>query len=269
MTERMREEELVATLVEIGARLRYPEPTRMAQAVRARLREPRPRSAGWRAPAFAPAFVTLALLLIVVALGLPGVRSAAQEFLHLRGIDIFPVPSVPAPSPTSFPSVSPTLPGTIPGDLVTLEEARRRVHFTVRQPTVSELASPDEVLLDTTGGAERVTLLYRDRAGLPPTQLSGVSALFVEFRGSVDATFFGKGVGPGTTLEEVTVNGGRGFWIAGAPHFFFYRDPAGGIQQETLRLAGNTLIWEQDGVTLRLEASVTKDQALRVAASVR
>jgi hypothetical protein len=261
MTERMRDEELEATLVDIGARLDYPQPTHMAQAVRARLREPRPKRPLWPAPAFAPAFVTLALLLVVVALGSPGVRSAAREFFHLRGIDIFPVPSVA--------TVAPTLPVTIPGERVSLDEARRRVHFTVRQPTVPELGAPDVVLLDTTGGAERVTLLYGERAGLTPTQVPGVSVLLVEFRGSVDAAFFGKGFGPGTTLEEVTVNGGRGFWLAGAPHFFFYRDPSGGIQQETLRLAGNTLLWEQDGVTLRLEAAVTKDQALRIAASVR
>jgi hypothetical protein len=265
MTERMRDEELAATLVDIGGRLAYPEPTQMASAVRARLREPRPRRRWWTAPAFAPAFVTLALLLVVVALGSPGLRSAAGEFLHLRGIDIFPVPSVATVAPAS---ASPSA-VTIPGERVTLDEARRRVHFTVRQPTVAELASPDVVLLDTTGGAERVTLVYASRAGLPPTQVPGVSALLVEFRGAVESNFFGKAVGPGTTIEEVTVNGGRGFWVAGAPHFFFYRDPAGGIQQETLRLAGNTLLWEQDGVTLRLEASVTKEQALRIAASVR
>jgi len=265
VSERMRDEDLEATLVDLGGRLRYPQPTQMATAVRARLREPRPRRTVWSAPAFVPAFATLALLLVVVALASPGVRSAAGEFFHLRGIDIFPVPSVATVAPAS---ASPSA-VVIPGERVTLDEARRRVHFTVRQPTVPELAAPDVVLLDTTGAAERVTLLYGERAGFPPTQVPGASVLLVEFRGSVDAAFFGKGFGPGTTLEEVTVNGGRGFWLAGAPHFFFYRDPSGGIQQETLRLAGNTLLWEQDGVTLRLEAAVTKDQALRIAASVR
>jgi hypothetical protein len=260
VTERMRDDELEAALVEIGARLNYPVPTQLASAVRARLREPRPRRALWTPPAFAPAFATLAVLFLVVAFASPGLRSAAREFLHLRGIDIFPVPSVP--------SVAPSLPVAIPGERTSLDDARRRVHFTVRQPTVPELSAPDVVLLDTTGGAERVTLLYGDRTGLPPTQVPGVSALLVEFRAAVDSAFFGKAVGPGTTLEEVTVNGGRGFWLAGAPHFFFYRDPSGAILQETLRLAGNTLIWEQDGLTLRLEASVTKDQALRIAASV-
>ncbi len=261
MSERMRDEELEATLVEIGERLDYPAPTALAATVSARLREPRRPLARWRWPRLVPALAIAALFLVVIALAAPGVRSAAVEFLHLRGIDIFPVPSVASLAPS--PAV------VIPGERVTLEEARRRVHFPVRQPTVPELSSPDVVLLDTSGGAERLTLLYAERAGLPPSQVPGVWGLFVEFAGSVDANFFGKAVGPGTTLEEVTVNGGRGFWLAGAPHLFFYRDAAGTIQQETLRLAGNTLIWEQGGVTMRLEAPVTKDQALLIAASVR
>ena len=44
---------------------------------------------------------------------------------------------------------------------------------------------------------------------------------------------------------------------------------AGNPQAETLRLAGNTLLWEQDGVTFRLEAQVSRDDALRIAASFR
>jgi hypothetical protein len=36
---------------------------------------------------------------------------------------------------------------------------------------------------------------------------------------------------------------------------------------DTLRLAGNTLIWEQNGLVMRLEAQVDKTTALRIAAS--
>ena|SRR5205809_3378637 len=257
----MRDDELDATLVDIGRRLRYPAASSVASRVRALIARPRTLRERWSLPAFAPAFATLAILLIAIAIASPGVRAAAREFLHLRGIDIFPVPSVA--------TVAPSAAVAIPGERVSLDEARRRVHFTVRQPATPELGSPDAVVLDTTGAAERVTLVYGARAGFPPTQLQGVSALLVEFRGSVDATFFGKSIGPGTTLEEVTVNGGRGFWLAGAPHFFFYRDASGAILQETLRLAGNTLIWEQDGVTFRLEAEISRDQALRIASTVR
>lgn len=261
MSERLRDDELETTLVEIGERLDYPRPTQLASAVRERLREPRPRRRFWTAPAFPPAFATLALLLLVVAFASPGLRTTAREFLHLRGIDIFPVPSVA--------SLAPSLPVTVPGDRTTLDDARRRVHFTLQVPTAPELGAPDDVFVETTATSESVTLVYRVRAGVPVSPEAGVSAMVVELRGALDEILLGKATGPGTRVEAVTVNGGRGFWLEGTPHQFFYRDPSGAVRPETLRLAGNTLVWEQDGLTIRLEAALTKDQALRLAATFR
>ena len=65
------------------------------------------------------------------------------------------------------------------------------------------------------------------------------------------------------------MNDGRGFWLEGAPHLYFYRDPNGSVQQETLRLAGNTLVWVQNGITVRLEAQVDQATALRIAGTFR
>jgi hypothetical protein len=181
--------------------------------------------------------------------------------LHLRGIDIFPVPSVA--------SLAPSLPVVVPGERTTLDEARRRVRFAVRVPSAPELGAPDDVFVETAGTSDSVTLVYRVRAGIPVSAEAGVSAMVVELRGALDEILLGKATGPGTRVEAVTVAGGRGFWLEGTPHQFFYRDPAGNVRPETLRLAGNTLVWEQDGVTIRLEASVTKEQALQIAATFR
>lgn len=259
MRERMRDDELEIALREIGQRLDYPQPTGMAHAVRARLREP--RTALRRRFAFAPALVTLLLLAVVVTLGSPGARSAAGEFLHLRGIDIFPVPSVPA--------TLPPLQISIAGERLALDAARRRVRFTPRIPTSSDLGAPDDVFVETVGTTDRLTLVYRRRPGIPVSAGAGVSALVVEARGTVDEALFAKATGPGTRIEPVNVNGGQGYWLEGAPHLFFYRDPSGNIVSDTLRLAGNTLVWVQDGVTIRLEAQVSKADALRLAASFR
>lgn len=257
----MRDEELETTLVEIGERLDYPAPTHLSTTVRARLREPRSRRSFWALPGFVPAFVTLGLLILVVALASPGLGGAAREFLHLRGIDIFPVPSVP--------TAVPSLPIALPGERTTLADARSRVRFVLRVPAAPELGAPDDVFVETAGASDRVTLVYRERAGVPVSKEAGVSALVVEFRGAVDEILLGKATGPGTRVEAVTVNGGRGFWLEGAPHLFFYRDPNGAVRDETLRLAGNTLVWEQDGLTIRLEAALTKDAALRIGSSFR
>jgi hypothetical protein len=84
----------------------------------------------------------------------------------------------------------------------------------------------------------------------------------------VNSQFFGKFIGPGTTLEEVTVGGHRGLWIAGQPHDFYFIDSTGLVRDETLRLAGNTLIVDFGGTIVRIEGDLTKAQALQIAQSL-
>jgi hypothetical protein len=94
--------------------------------------------------------------------------------------------------------------------------------------------------------------------------------LLTEFRGTVGRDSFLKALGPGTKLDSVTVNGSPGFWIEGSPHLFYvYRDANGQSTSDEARLAGNVLLWQQGNLTLRLEGVVSKDQALRIAQSVR
>jgi hypothetical protein len=96
-----------------------------------------------------------------------------------------------------------------------------------------------------------------------------VSALVVEVRGRFDQAVLGKSAGPETKVESVSVNSGAAYWLSGQPHQFFYFDANGNFQQETLRLAGNTLLWDQTGVTYRLEAQVGKEEAVRIASTLR
>lgn len=264
MASRMDDRTLEATLVEIGRDLAYPRPTRMADAVRARIRAARPVRRPWTAR-LAPAFLTLALLALAVAIASPGVRSAARDFLHLRGIDIFPVPSVPAPT-TRPASASPA---AIPGERVTLETARARMPFAITLPV--DFGEPDAVYVQRIGTTEAVALVYLAGPGrpAPSSAMPDVAALVVEVRAGFDDSFIGKGLGPGTTVQQVDVGGARGDWIQGQPHFVFYRDVLGNYQQDSVRLAGNTLIWVQGEVTLRLEAQLDRDPAIAIAARFR
>ncbi|HEV8228622.1 MAG TPA: hypothetical protein VGQ86_01595 [Candidatus Limnocylindria bacterium] len=255
----MRDAELEATLTELGERLAYPRPTRLADAVRARLREPRPRRLRGFGPL--PAFATAALLILVIAATGIFSEAIADQILRLRGVQIYRAPAAPA-------SPSATASQRFPGQRVTLDEARQRAPF-LRVPTDPRLGAPDEVYLDTVTTGERVTLVYVSRTGIPQSREAGVSAVVVELRGRIDQTLFAKVAGPGTRIDDVTVNGGPGFWLEGSPHLFFYRDESGNVTSETLRLAGNTLLWEQSGLTLRLEAEISRDDALRIAASMR
>ena len=70
---------------------------------------------------------------------------------------------------------------------------------------------------------------------------------------------------PGTTIEPVTVDGAAGYWLGNGVHEFFYLDTQGNPQPDTARLAANTLLWERDGVTYRLESALDRDAALALA----
>jgi hypothetical protein len=114
-----------------------------------------------------------------------------------------------------------------------------------------------------------VTLVYSTRPDIKVAGETGVSVLVTEARGAVDRNFFGKMLGPGTTVEDVTVAGHRGYWIAGSPHDFYFTDANGSFRSETFRLATNTLILDFGGTIVRLEGNLTKAQALEIAASLR
>jgi hypothetical protein len=276
---RMTDDQLAQALTELGTRIAWPSVPDTRARVLARISAPR-RSEWWRAfwsprYAFAPALVTIALALLAVLVFSPQARATATDILRLRGVEIFrgPVPSAtPSPSrspgsiqtPTPFPSAG-------LGVLVSLDEAKARAGYAVVMPADPALGAPDQVYLRATPSSTAVSFVYTQRAGIPTSPQAGVAAIVTEFSGgTVDEQFFGKVIDTGTTVEKVTVNGQPGFWIQGTPHFFFYRvsGTAGSVEQETLRLAGNTLIWTQGDLLLRLEAQVDKATALRIAASV-
>ena len=277
---RMTDDQLALALTDLGARIDWPATPDLRGRVLARIAAPR-RSEWWRAIwspryAFAPALVTIALALLAVLVFSPEARATATDILRLRGVEIFrgPVPS-PSPSPSRSPGaiVTPTpFPTAGLGVLVSLDEARARAGYPIVLPTDPALGAPDQVYLRSTTTSTAVSLVYTERAGIPTSAQAGVAAIVTEFSGgTVDEQFFGKVIDRGTTLQKVTVNGQPGFWIEGTPHFFFYR-PSGNptaVEQETLRLAGNTLIWTQGDLLMRLEAQVDQATALRIAASVR
>jgi hypothetical protein len=70
-------------------------------------------------------------------------------------------------------------------------------------------------------------------------------------------------------IERVRVKGEPGLWIRGSladsPHVFVYHDATGAFREETLRLAGPTLLWAAGPLTYRLEGDFTRDEALAVA----
>jgi hypothetical protein len=211
-----------------------------------------------------------ALLLIAIAGGLvlfPEARNAIADRLGLRGVLIRWVDEVPSPEPSKVGAP------LLLGRPVTLDEARAAVNFPVRVPTAAGFDTPDEIyLLDQDKGA-MVSFVYPAGPELPATDEMGVGALLTQFRGEAERGLIEKGLPDGgedqTQLRAVSVAGEPGFWISGAPHgFFFVCYDVGECRQERYRLAGNVLLWEQDGVTLRLESALTLEATLAIAESV-
>lgn len=290
---------------DLGPRLAYPPTPDIARAVRARLAAaPPPRRAPWRDLLAAPwpRRLVLALALLVVLVGAvlafsPEARRAVAGRLGLPGIAV--VYFTPTPPPAPIPPTAPPLPGLLAtatpiatpptpwltptitatpatigerlrlGREVTLDEARRQARFPVLVPTLPDLGPPDAAFFGIPPVGGQVALVWRGRPALPAAAQTGVGLLLTEFTGQLDPNFLKKIPGEGTRLEGVTVNGNQGYWFEGDPHEFAYQDANGQFTTATTRLAGNVLIWEQGGVTFRLEGARTKAEALRIAASVR
>lgn len=268
--------ELETALRELGGDLAWPEARPasgapdLAMRVRARIvaAPPRPARAsrGWR-PARRALVLALAALLVVaavaaaVAFGVPGIR-----------LSFGTPPATPNPTATARASAGPTVPPGPPGSRLGLgeqvdpDEAADAVPFRVRLPADPVAGEPDAAYRSV---RDELTFTWAPSDSLPPTIDPGVGLLLTEFRGRQHPEAINKIIDSGTTVTSVTVNGGRGFWIDGDPHFSFYLTPEGEMVDETRRWVGDALIWSEGQITYRLETSLGRDAAIRIAASMR
>jgi hypothetical protein len=215
-------------------------------------------------------WLVAAILLLAIASGLvlfPEARHAIADRLGLQGVLIRWVDEVPSPQP------SPVGAPLLLGRPVSLDEAQEAVDFPVRVPTAAGFDAPGEIYLLAQDEGAMVSFIYPAAPGLPASDQTGVGALLTQFQGEADRGLIEKGLPDDsaqvTRLEAISVGGEPGFWISGAPHgFFFVCYDAGECRQERYRLAGNVLLWEQDGVTLRLESTLSREAALAIAESV-
>jgi hypothetical protein len=214
------------------------------------------------------ALVVLAAIAAAIGLGVPGIR------IIFTGASPSPSVASPSPSAASSPSAglspAPTSPGPPGSDLglgftTTADEAAGLVGFDLLVPRDPSIGPPDAIW--TQDG--RVSLVWKAGPRLPETQAQGIGLLLTEFRGRVGEEYFGKMIEPGTTLTPVTVGGSTGYWISGALHVFVYLDPQGEVVPDNRRVVGNTLLWTDGPMTLRLETSLGREGAIRIAESVR
>lgn len=200
------------------------------------------------------ALVAAAVALLAL-LAYPPTRTAIADRLGIGAVRF----TVDQSNPSSPPG--PATPGpvaTTPTQQA-LAEAQAEVSFPIRLPDPALAGAPVHVETEPD----------------PPVPGGLVSVAFERFTLTEVAAqpdqqaVVNKDLGSDTRLELLTVNGRDGAWIAGAPHAWAYLDPAGAVRTETIRRAGNVLLWEQGGVTFRIEGLESKADALQMAASLR
>jgi hypothetical protein len=269
------DETLERALAELGTRIAYPPERDLAPDVVARVQTGRAPSGArpYRLRFLRPRTVFAAGVMVLVALALvlvsPTVRTAvARVVVRLPGIRIFygPTPSPRTTTPGAGPAASPS--SIDYGTPTTLDAARAAMPFRILIPASGSVTEPRLYLAPAPAGGA-VVMVVPPGPDLPAPPGSDVALVISEFRGTVDQIYLNKVLGPGTRLDAVEVNGHPGFWIEGAPHALFYVDPDGTVQPSYSRLAGNTLLWEQGGTTVRIEGAVSKERALAVATSMR
>lgn len=239
------DERLEAELRELGSRLAWPEPSDLAPAVSRRLDAGR---GGWGSRKWAlVAAAALVLVLAASVTALPGLRRAVAEWLGLPGVRIERVESGrDLPSPAAAPEL---------GSHVSLAEAAAAVPFDIVRPQgVRGL----ETYLD----GESVTFVRRSPSG-------DIELIITQFEGTLVRELVAKVLSPGSRLRGIVVGGRQGYWITGDPHTILYLDPFGEIRENTIRLAGNTLLWQRGRLTLRLEVSTDLRRALLIARSLK
>lgn len=226
----------------------YPPTPNLVASVGAALAEPDApgrRRRGWRL--FRRSWLVAIAALLALAGGVLAVG------FGLGGLSIVFVDSPPEPIGNDLQL----------GEPMMLAEAQAEAPFRILLP--SEVGEPDAVYADDRSGVYRVSLVYRsDDASSADHE---VGLLLTQFLARPDIDVAVKQVGPGTSVEHLTVAGQPGFWISGEPHALAYLDESGRVVEDRVRLVGDVLLWQRGEVTLRLEGAASREAALDFAQS--
>lgn len=110
-------------------------------------------------------------------------------------------------------------------------------------------------------------MVWRAGESLPASPVDEVGTVYSQFAVTGSELFI-KSLETSDTVERVEVRGSIGFWVEG-PHEIIYQDVDGVVHEELARLSGNVLAWAEDGVTHRIETTLSLDEAMALAESLR
>jgi hypothetical protein len=254
--------ELEGALRALAGHVRFPETPDLAPSVRARiegrLKAPDHRFGPHRR--FAAIAAVLAVLIAGAVTAIPASRTAVADWFDLPGVTLF----------AEDPDEPPVLGAPLDlGEPVSLEDARADAGFQILVPDLDWLGDPDEIYLDREPAGGAVSFIYHASGDLPTAEETGVGLLLTQFQGYLNPGMYGKGTPAGVDVEQVIVNNESALWISGEPHTIWLYDAEDDVVEDTLRFAGNTLLWQDGNLTLRLESALDFESVLEIAKSMR
>jgi hypothetical protein len=238
------------TLRQTARQFGYPPTPDIAGKLRGRLRPARRSHVRLTLARVAAVVVLLCAGLLAIS----PLRAAVLEFLQIGGIRVQVVPpadSTPAPDAVFQDAV------LYPAVEITLTEARQRLAYEVRLPGYPpDVGAPDRVYLRE---ADRVlALVWLDETDPDEIRL-------ILYHLPPEAAGF-KTVPE--VIQETSVNQHRAVWIEGEHWLRFDGDNL--AAPSARQVIHSVLIWSDDGLTTyRLETTLAKEEATRIAESVR
>jgi len=261
----MQDRELERELRELGSLIDYPPTPNVVRATRNVLDEAaneQSRRLRRAFPTMRWAAVAAAFVLVVAVPTLsPGLHATVSDWFVAEDFHAGE-PDVDAGSPerqseagapaagVSKSGLSPAQATRFSGERISVPEARARMDGALLLPQAPKLGKPEEIYTVGTSRKEGVMLVYKD--GPPPLGDTRIHLVLTEVPGDLEPAYLTGRTTVGSKVDRVSVDGSPGYWRS-----------AGN------RLPGQILLWEQGGVSLRLEANVKKEQAIRIAESVR
>ena len=234
------------------------------------------------------------LLIVTAALVVPRSRDAIADLLGIDGLRIRSgeVPATSAPSssiattstvPASTVSSS-TVPPSAPtvvgsgvfdaaavgrdlklGTEVSMAAARTAL------PALRELTSsygPPDAIYRGDRPTGLVSFLWRARPGLAgATSAPTVGLVVQQYPSTGDIGIFLKTLTSESRAREVVVENRKGYWVEGV-HSIAYVDARNTFVEDSVRWASNALVWAGNGVTYRIESSLTYDEASALVTSL-
>lgn len=198
------------------------------------------------------ALATLAAVALIVAL--PGARSTVAGWLEIAGIRIETGADPQTAVPVSF-----------GGDLflgrpVSLTEAQAAVTFEILALTGLAVGEP-EIYLDHRDDTPVISLVYPASKSLPPIGETGAGLLLTQFVPAGDTDAYIKRTAMDAAPEFLIVNGSSGAWIEDGSLAI----PGDTARADVERPSAHVLIWGADEITIRMETTLTRDEALAIA----